>query len=50
MATVIIAGLVFGLMALVIYHKIKAHKNGGSACGCGCSGCTSAKNCHSKSL
>ncbi|MBP3887992.1 MAG: FeoB-associated Cys-rich membrane protein [Cellulosilyticum sp.] len=48
LATLIIATIIFGLMALVIYCQIKAHKSGKSTCSCGCSGCSSAKNCHSK--
>lgn len=48
LATIIIAGIIFGFMGFVIYRRIKAHKKGESTCGCGCSGCTSAKNCHSK--
>ena len=48
LATLIIAAIIFGLMALVVYRQIKAHKSGKSTCGCGCSGCSSAKNCHPK--
>ena len=48
LATIIIAAIIFGLMGLIIYHRIKAHKSGNMTCGCGCSGCPSAKNCHSK--
>lgn len=48
LATLLIAGVVFGLMGVVIVKKIKAHKNGESTCGCGCSGCSSVNKCHSK--
>ena len=48
LATIIIAAIIFGLMGLIIYKKIKAHKEGKNTCGCGCTGCSSAKNCHSK--
>lgn len=48
LATIIIAAIIFGLMGLIIYKKIKAHKEGKNTCGCGCSGCSSVKNCHSK--
>ena len=48
LATIIIAAIIFGLMGLIIYRQIKAHKSGKSTCGCGCSGCSSAKNCYPK--
>lgn len=48
LATWVIACIVFGLMGFVIYKKVKAHKNGENTCGCGCSGCSNAKQCHSK--
>ena len=48
LATIIIAAIKFGLMGLIIYKKIKAHKEGKNTCGCGCSGCSTAKNWHSK--
>lgn len=48
MATIIIAAIIFGLMALVIYKKVKQHSTGESSCGCGCSNCASAKSCHPK--
>lgn len=48
MATIIIAAIIFGLMALVIYKKVKQYKSGESSCGCGCSKCASSKSCHPK--
>lgn len=47
MATAIIAAVIFGLVAWIIYKRIKAYQKGESTCGCGCSKCPSAKNCHS---
>ena len=41
-ATIIIGGIIFGLMALVITKQVKKAKSGESGCGCGCSGCSSA--------
>lgn len=46
-ATIIISGIILALLVLVIYHKVKIHRNGGGGCGCGCSGCSS-KSCHLK--
>lgn len=46
MATIIFAAIIFGLMALVIYKKVKQHRSGESSCGCGCSNCSSSKSCH----
>lgn len=48
MTTIIVAGIIFGFMALVIYKKIKKYKAGESSCSCGCSNCASPKSCHSK--
>ncbi|AQS18335.1 MULTISPECIES: FeoB-associated Cys-rich membrane protein [Clostridium] len=45
-ATIILGGAIFGLMALVIAKQIKKAKNGESGCGCGCSSCSSANACH----
>lgn len=45
-ATIILAGIIFGFMAFVIGKQIKKAKNGESGCGCGCSGCSSANACH----
>lgn len=45
-ATIVLSGIIFGLMALVIVKQIKKAKNGESGCGCGCSSCSSAKSCH----
>lgn len=48
LATIIIASIIFGLMGFIVYRQVKAHKKGEGGCGCGCSGCNSARNCHSK--
>lgn len=45
-ATIILSGIIFGLMALVITKQIKKARSGQSGCGCGCSGCSSASICH----
>lgn len=45
-ATIIIAAVIFGLMAWVIISEIKKSKRGEKSCGCGCSGCSSASICH----
>lgn len=46
MSTLIIGALVIGSMVFVVVKKIKSAKKGESTCGCGCSGCSSAKACH----
>lgn len=46
MSTAIIGTIVIGSMVYVLvrqFRKSKTHKGG---CGCGCSGCPSAKSCH----
>jgi len=48
MATIIISAIIFGLMVLVIYKKVKQYQAGENSCGCGCSNCASAKSCHPK--
>ena len=45
-ATIILGGIIFGLMALVIKKQVKKIRSGESGCGCGCSGCPSANSCH----
>lgn len=46
-ATIVLSGIIFGMMALVIVKQIKKAKSGESSCGCGCSsGCSSASSCH----
>lgn len=45
-ATIILAGIIFGFSALVITKQIKKVKSGESSCGCGCSGCPSSSKCH----
>ena len=46
MSTAIIGTLVIGIMIYVALKKIKSARKGESSCGCGCSGCSSAKSCH----
>ena len=45
-ATIILGGIIFGLMALIITRQVKKMRSGESGCGCGCSGCSSANSCH----
>lgn len=45
-ATILIGGIVFGLIALVVIKQFKKIKSGESGCGCGCSGCSKASTCH----
>lgn len=45
-ATIVLSGVIFGIMALVIVKQIKKAKSGESSCGCGCSGCSSVSSCH----
>jgi hypothetical protein len=45
-ATIVLASIIFGFMALVVGKQIKKAKSGERGCGCGCSGCSSANICH----
>jgi uncharacterized membrane protein len=36
-ATIVLSGIIFGMIALVIVKQIKKAKSGESGCGCGCS-------------
>ncbi|OOM80638.1 virus attachment protein p12 family protein [Clostridium puniceum] len=45
-ATIILGGIILGLMALVIVKQVKKARSGESGCGCGCSSCSSANVCH----
>ncbi|WP_270506554.1 FeoB-associated Cys-rich membrane protein [Eubacterium limosum] len=46
LATFIIAAIVFIPMALIIYNQVKKARSGQTGCGCGCSGCSHASQCH----
>ncbi|WP_297428797.1 FeoB-associated Cys-rich membrane protein [Clostridium sp.] len=48
-ATIILGGIIFGMVALVIFKQVKKAKSGESGCGCGCSSCSSASSCHGRS-
>lgn len=37
-ATIVVAAVLFLIVALIVKSKLKEHKQGG--CGCGCPGCT----------
>lgn len=45
-ATIVLSGIIFGMIALVVTKQIKKVKSGESSCGCGCSGCSSVSSCH----
>ena len=45
-ATIVLAGVIFGFVAWVVMKQIKKAKSGESSCGCGCSGCPSNSTCH----
>lgn len=46
LSTFIVAAIVFIPMALIIYNQIKKARSGQTGCGCGCSGCAHASQCH----
>ncbi len=48
MSTIIISLLLAGVLALVIRYLYKQKKQGKTACGCGCSGCSMSGLCHKK--
>ena len=45
-ATIILGGIIFSLVALIITKQVKKARSGECGCGCGCSGCSSANACH----
>lgn len=45
-ATIILSGIIFGLIALIITRQVKKARSGETGCGCGCAGCSSASSCH----
>lgn len=45
-ATIILSGIIFGMIALVIVKQVKKARSGETSCGCGCSGCSSVNVCH----
>ena len=49
-ATIVLSGIIFGMIALVITKQIKKAKSGESSCGCGCSGCSSDNICHGSNV
>ncbi|MBU3214641.1 FeoB-associated Cys-rich membrane protein [Clostridium estertheticum] len=48
--TIVLAMIIFGLVALVLVKQFKKAKSGESSCGCGCSGCSSDSSCHENNL
>ncbi len=48
--TIVIAVIVFLILALVIIKLINDKKNNVPSCGGGCKGCPNAALCHSKNL
>lgn len=44
--TIIVALIIFGIVAFIIANEIKKKKRGESSCSCGCNGCAFKDNCH----
>ena len=44
--TIIVALIIFGIVALIIANEIKKKKRGESSCSCGCGNCAFKDNCH----
>ena len=44
--TVVIGIMVIAAVLFAVRHMVRAKKQGGSACGCSCSGCAMAGSCH----
>ena len=47
LATIVVAAVVFAVLALVVVKMIRDKKRGKSACSCGCGSCPHASACHS---
>jgi hypothetical protein len=46
LATIIVGAVVFAIFAGVVIKLVRERKLKKTSCGCGCSGCPSAKDCH----
>ncbi len=49
LATIIVAAIVFAVLALVVVKMIRDKKRGKGGCSCGCGGCPHASACLSSS-
>lgn len=47
-ATIIGSVIVFGILFLIIFKKVRDHKNHKGGCGCGCGHCPNSGACHPK--
>ncbi len=46
LATILVALIVFAVLALVLVKMIRDRKRGKTSCSCGCSACPHAAACH----
>ena len=46
LATILVALIVFAVLALVLVKMIRDRKRGKTSCSCGCGGCPHAAACH----
>lgn len=46
MGNIIVGAVLVAVVCAIIFRLVKNKKTGKSSCGCGCSGCGSACNCH----
>jgi len=46
--TILVAAIVFGVVAAIIIVGARNRKKGKSSCSCGCQGCALSDACHSK--
>ncbi len=45
-ATILVAAVVFAVLALVVVKMVRDRKRGKTSCSCGCGGCPHADACH----
>ena len=48
LATILIGGVVLGMVVFIIVRLVRDRKKGKSACGCSCSNCPMGGSCHPK--
>ncbi|MBQ5471279.1 MAG: FeoB-associated Cys-rich membrane protein [Treponema sp.] len=48
MGTIVVASILFVIVALIIVRLVQNKKKGKSSCGCKCSACACAGSCHKK--
>jgi len=46
--SVIVGVILLVIVASIVRGQVRKRKNGGSSCGCGCSGCAMSEHCHPK--